>query len=127
MSTPRAVPDRLRGAAFVMILGTLIWALMPVGAAFGLNLSQGIGVLYIHNRAEIVVTEALLVWLAPLSLATTISALFVYGGRGLIAGLALGLTWLAVGVASMSAGVVIPAGLVTYCIFTGRRRLLASA
>ncbi len=110
-----------------MILGTLMWALMPVGSALGLNFSQGIGVFYVDNKAQIVVTQEMLVWLAPLSLATTISALFVYWGRGLVAGLALGLIWLALGVASISAPVVGAAGIVTCCIFTGRRRLLASA
>jgi hypothetical protein len=121
----RPIPDRLRGAALAMILGTLMWALMPIGSALGLNFSQGIGVFYVDNSAQIVVNQGMLVWLAPLSLATTIAGLFVYWGRGLVAGLALGLVWLALGVASMSVLVVIVAALVTYCIFTGRRRMLA--
>ncbi len=107
-----------------MLMGTLIWALMPLAIALGANVSDGIGFLYVNNRAQIVVTESMLVWLAPLSLVTTIVGLFVYWGRALTVGLGLALAWMVLGIASAS-GLFVIAALVAYAIFTGRRRLLA--
>jgi hypothetical protein len=107
-----------------MILGSLMWALMPLAIALGANFSGGIGVLYVDNKAQIVVTENMLVWLAPLSLVTTIVALFVYWGRALALGLALALVWMVLGIASTS-GLFVIAAIVAYALFTGRRRMLA--
>jgi hypothetical protein len=118
-----SIPDRLRGAGLVMIAGSLIWVLMPFASALGADVSRGIGIT-IGNGPSLVVTTAMLPWLAPLSLATTVSGLLVYYGRGLMLGLALATAWTVLGLLSMS-GVFIIAGAVAYCIFTGRRLLLA--
>lgn len=114
------VPDRLRGAGLVMLVGTLPWVLMPFASIIGGDVSNGIGITV--GASSMVVTTAMLPWLAPLSLATVTSGLLLYHGRDLGLGMALALVWVVVGVASMSF-VFLFAALVAYCIFTGGRRL----
>jgi hypothetical protein len=120
----RPIPDRLRGAALVMLVLTLPVILMPIGIALGASLSRGIG-LSIGGQAALAITPAMLPWLAPLSAATFVSALFVYFGRGLRPGLAIALGWL-LGTLLMAQSLAVVAGVVAYAIHTGTRRLEAA-
>jgi hypothetical protein len=104
-----------------MLVGSLPWVLMPFAWLVGGDVSRGIGIT-IGVAPPVVVTTAMLPWLAPLSVATAVSGLLVYYGRGLAFGMALAVAWTTLGLASMS-GVFVIAIVVAYCIFTGRRQL----
>jgi hypothetical protein len=109
-----------------MIVGTMIWVLMPIGVALDAGLSRGIGVYLFGVESPVVVTVALLPWLTPLCLVTTGSGLLVYFGRVIRPGLAVACGWFVIGLVA-APGVAVIAGLVVYCLHTGERRLAASA
>ena len=123
--TTTDIPNRLRGAGLVMLFGSLPWVLMPFASLLGGDVSGGIGV-SIGGASPLVVTTAMLPWLAPLCAATAVSGLLVYYGRGLAVGFALAVLWTVLGLISMS-GVFVIATVVVYCIFSGRRRLIPSS
>ena len=105
-----------------MIISTLIWVLMPIAIALGIDLSRGIGVQILWNERTIGVYPAMLPWLAPLSLATTVSGLLLYYGRAPRLALAVSLIWVGIGLAA-ALDLAVVAGIVALCIFTGTRLL----
>jgi hypothetical protein len=119
------IPDRLRGAGLVMLVGSLPWVLMPFASLIGGNVSGGIGIT-IGGESPLVVTTSMLPWLAPLSVATAVGGLLVYYGRGIALALTLAVAWTVLGLVSQS-GVFVIAAIVVYCILTGRRRLVPTS
>ena len=119
------VPNGLRGAGLLMILGTLIWVLMPLGIALGLNLSDGIGVYLFNSKTPLIVTPSMLLWLTPLSLLTSIAGSLLYFGRAARLGLVVTAAWFVLGIA-VAPAVSAVAAFIAWCIWTGTRRSAAT-
>ena len=107
-----------------MLFGTVIWVVMPVAMALGSDLSSGIGVSVslLDTATPMTVYPAMLLWLTPLSLVTSVSGLLLYYGGAVRLGLAVALIWVAIGIAA-SLQLAVVAGFVAFCIFTGTRRV----
>jgi hypothetical protein len=123
-TSTRSIPDRLRAAGLVMIACSLPWVLMPVALALGASATRGIGV-SIGGSSALVVTEAMLPWLTPLSLVTAVAGLLAYFGRGLPVAIAVAIGWIAIGIVT-SVAVAIVAGLVAFALMTGSRSTAAA-